>query len=224
MGAETSKPAGAVNLGLVALVAAGAAGGAGWAVPIGAETSRPVTSSSGTSSRARLLRTRSSTVGDPVRPDGQAHVVADEDAGRGAGLRELLGRGQGPVGHPHMVAVAAAHGDVEGAGRLGVAALMTSALLRNGPDHLRPLQTQVRDWMDRHGSRRSSSSGAASASARSPTRPPSSGPTTSGPSPPTACRARRDGRFGDGSAVTYWRGANSSRAMLSGSRNDRLEP
>ena len=30
-------------------------------------------------------------------------------------------------------------------------AMMTSALLRNGPDHLRPLETQVRDWMDRHG-------------------------------------------------------------------------
>jgi hypothetical protein len=28
---------------------------------------------------------------------------------------------------------------------------MTSALLRNGPDHLRPLEVQVRDWMDRHG-------------------------------------------------------------------------
>jgi nitrite reductase (NO-forming) len=31
------------------------------------------------------------------------------------------------------------------------AAVMTSALLRNGPDHLRPLEVQVRDWMDRHG-------------------------------------------------------------------------
>ena len=30
-------------------------------------------------------------------------------------------------------------------------AAMTSALLRNGPDHLRPLEVQVRDWMDRHG-------------------------------------------------------------------------
>jgi dihydroorotate dehydrogenase (fumarate) len=30
-------------------------------------------------------------------------------------------------------------------------AMMTSALLRNGPDHLRPLQVQVRDWMDGHG-------------------------------------------------------------------------
>jgi dihydroorotate dehydrogenase (fumarate) len=30
-------------------------------------------------------------------------------------------------------------------------AMMTSALLRDGPDHLRPLETQVRDWMDRHG-------------------------------------------------------------------------
>jgi hypothetical protein len=29
--------------------------------------------------------------------------------------------------------------------------MMTSALLRNGPDHLRPLETRVRDWMDRHG-------------------------------------------------------------------------
>ncbi|HKQ00347.1 MAG TPA: dihydroorotate dehydrogenase-like protein, partial [Actinomycetes bacterium] len=28
---------------------------------------------------------------------------------------------------------------------------MTSALLRNGPDHLRPLETKVRDWMDGHG-------------------------------------------------------------------------
>jgi dihydroorotate dehydrogenase (fumarate) len=30
-------------------------------------------------------------------------------------------------------------------------AMMTSALLRNGPDHLRPLETQVRDWIDGHG-------------------------------------------------------------------------
>ena len=29
--------------------------------------------------------------------------------------------------------------------------MMTSALLRNGPDHLRPVETQLRDWMDRHG-------------------------------------------------------------------------
>ncbi|HEX5880842.1 MAG TPA: dihydroorotate dehydrogenase-like protein [Actinomycetota bacterium] len=29
-------------------------------------------------------------------------------------------------------------------------AMMTSALLRNGPDHLRPLEVGVRDWMDRH--------------------------------------------------------------------------
>jgi dihydroorotate dehydrogenase (fumarate) len=30
-------------------------------------------------------------------------------------------------------------------------AMMTSALLRNGPDHLRPVETRLRDWMDRHG-------------------------------------------------------------------------
>jgi dihydroorotate dehydrogenase (fumarate) len=30
-------------------------------------------------------------------------------------------------------------------------AMMTSALLANGPDHLRPLEVQVRDWMDGHG-------------------------------------------------------------------------
>jgi dihydroorotate dehydrogenase (fumarate) len=30
-------------------------------------------------------------------------------------------------------------------------AMLTSALLRNGPDHLRPVEVQVRDWMDRHG-------------------------------------------------------------------------
>jgi dihydroorotate dehydrogenase (fumarate) len=30
-------------------------------------------------------------------------------------------------------------------------AMMTSALLRNGPDHLRLLEVQVRDWMDGHG-------------------------------------------------------------------------
>jgi dihydroorotate dehydrogenase (fumarate) len=30
-------------------------------------------------------------------------------------------------------------------------AMMTSSLLRNGPDHLRLLEVQVRDWMDRHG-------------------------------------------------------------------------
>ena len=29
-------------------------------------------------------------------------------------------------------------------------AMMTSALLRHGPDHLRPVEVQVRDWMDRH--------------------------------------------------------------------------
>jgi dihydroorotate dehydrogenase (fumarate) len=30
-------------------------------------------------------------------------------------------------------------------------AMMTSALLRNGPDHLRLVEVQVRDWMDGHG-------------------------------------------------------------------------
>ena len=30
-------------------------------------------------------------------------------------------------------------------------AMMTSALGRNGPDHLRPLEVQIRDWMDGHG-------------------------------------------------------------------------
>jgi dihydroorotate dehydrogenase (fumarate) len=30
-------------------------------------------------------------------------------------------------------------------------AMMTSALLRNGPDHLRPMETRLRDWMDGHG-------------------------------------------------------------------------
>jgi dihydroorotate dehydrogenase (fumarate) len=29
-------------------------------------------------------------------------------------------------------------------------AMLTSALLRYGPDHLRQLEVQVRDWMDRH--------------------------------------------------------------------------
>jgi dihydroorotate dehydrogenase (fumarate) len=29
-------------------------------------------------------------------------------------------------------------------------AMMTSALLRHGPDHLRPVETRLRDWMDRH--------------------------------------------------------------------------
>jgi dihydroorotate dehydrogenase (fumarate) len=29
-------------------------------------------------------------------------------------------------------------------------AMMTSALLRNGPDHLRSLETRLRDWMDAH--------------------------------------------------------------------------
>jgi dihydroorotate dehydrogenase (fumarate) len=30
-------------------------------------------------------------------------------------------------------------------------AMMTSALLRHGPDHLRPVETRLRDWMDGHG-------------------------------------------------------------------------
>jgi dihydroorotate dehydrogenase (fumarate) len=29
--------------------------------------------------------------------------------------------------------------------------MMTSALLRYGPDHLRPLEVQLRDWLDGHG-------------------------------------------------------------------------
>jgi hypothetical protein len=28
--------------------------------------------------------------------------------------------------------------------------MMTSALLHNGPDHLRPVEMRLRDWMDRH--------------------------------------------------------------------------
>jgi dihydroorotate dehydrogenase (fumarate) len=30
-------------------------------------------------------------------------------------------------------------------------AMMTSALLHNGPDHLRPIELRLRDWMDAHG-------------------------------------------------------------------------
>jgi dihydroorotate dehydrogenase (fumarate) len=30
-------------------------------------------------------------------------------------------------------------------------AMMTSALLRHGPDHLRRVEVELRDWMDRHG-------------------------------------------------------------------------
>jgi dihydroorotate dehydrogenase (fumarate) len=30
-------------------------------------------------------------------------------------------------------------------------AMMTSALLRHGPDHLRPLEVGLRDWIDRRG-------------------------------------------------------------------------
>jgi dihydroorotate dehydrogenase (fumarate) len=30
-------------------------------------------------------------------------------------------------------------------------AMMTSALLHNGPDHLRPVELRLRDWMDGHG-------------------------------------------------------------------------
>jgi dihydroorotate dehydrogenase (fumarate) len=33
----------------------------------------------------------------------------------------------------------------------GDVAMMTSALLRHGPDHLRPVEVRMRDWMDRHG-------------------------------------------------------------------------
>ena len=29
--------------------------------------------------------------------------------------------------------------------------MVNSALLRHGPDHLRPLEVGLRDWMDRHG-------------------------------------------------------------------------
>ena len=64
-------------------------------------------------------------------------------------------------------------------------AMMTSALLRNGPDHLAPSRWACATGWTATATRRSTSSAAVSASARSPTRPPSSGPTTSRPSPPT---------------------------------------
>jgi len=59
--------------------------------------------------------------------------------------------------HRHRVSLAASTGVHTAVDVLKVllagadVAMMTSALLRNGPDHLRPLETQVRDWMDRHG-------------------------------------------------------------------------
>jgi dihydroorotate dehydrogenase (fumarate) len=68
-------------------------------------------------------------------------------------------------------------------------AMLTSALLRNGPDHLRSLEVGLRDWMDAHATTPLTSSAAGSASARCPTRRPSNGPTTSRPSPPTGRRA-----------------------------------
>jgi hypothetical protein len=52
------------------------------------------------------------------------------------------------AGLPLKQTLLALRGGVQLAGA-GVA-MMTSALLRNGPDHLRPLEVQVRDWMDRH--------------------------------------------------------------------------
>ena len=64
MDGDTSKPAALVDLVVVPLLVAllGAAG-APRAVLIGAEMSRPVTSSSGTSQRARFVRIRTPTVG-----------------------------------------------------------------------------------------------------------------------------------------------------------------
>jgi dihydroorotate dehydrogenase (fumarate) len=57
----------------------------------------------------------------------------------------------------HRVSLAASTGVHTAADALKVllagadVAMMTSALLRNGPDHLRPLEVELRDWMDRHG-------------------------------------------------------------------------
>jgi hypothetical protein len=62
MAGEVSNATALVNLGFGP---AWAASGAPWAVPTGAETTRPVTSSNGTSHRARPIRIRSPTVGPP---------------------------------------------------------------------------------------------------------------------------------------------------------------
>jgi dihydroorotate dehydrogenase (fumarate) len=57
----------------------------------------------------------------------------------------------------HRVSLAASTGVHTGEDVLKVllagadVAMMTSALLRNGFDHLRPLETGLRDWMERHG-------------------------------------------------------------------------
>jgi dihydroorotate dehydrogenase (fumarate) len=57
----------------------------------------------------------------------------------------------------HRVSLAASTGVHTGEDVLKVllagadVAMMTSALLRNGPDHLRPVEVGLRDWMDRHG-------------------------------------------------------------------------
>ena len=57
----------------------------------------------------------------------------------------------------HRVSLAASTGVHTAADVLKVllagadAAMMTSALLRHGPDHLRRVEVELRDWMDRHG-------------------------------------------------------------------------
>jgi dihydroorotate dehydrogenase (fumarate) len=63
-------------------------------------------------------------------------------------------------------------------------AMMTSALLHNGPDHLRSVEMRLRDWMDRHRYETVDQLHGRLSQRSVPTRPPSSGPTTSRPWPP----------------------------------------
>jgi dihydroorotate dehydrogenase len=68
------------------------------------------------------------------------------------GLRRLEAAGAGAVVLPSLSTGVHTTEDVLKVLLAGAdVAMMTSALLRNGPDHLRPLDVGLREWMDRHG-------------------------------------------------------------------------
>jgi hypothetical protein len=74
-------------------------------------------------------------------PVGQRGRMALPGRGRGGAPGDSLAASTGVHTAEDVVKVLLAGADV---------AMMTSALLRNGPDHLRPVETRLRDGMDRH--------------------------------------------------------------------------
>jgi hypothetical protein len=101
-----------------------------------------------------LLRLEAAGAGAVVLPSLLEEDLVEAGPAAGVGPGGQAGYGAGPGAYLSLAASTGVHTatDVLKVLLAGAeVAMMTSALLANGPDHLRLLEVQVRDWMDGHG-------------------------------------------------------------------------